>query len=609
MPIRVVVSDLWNDRVLDQEPTYSTRSRAMAEVQFSTLGWFYIGLTAAITVLLLWGMVFLHRHRRLPFLQIRRLPVVFAAVINLHLYAAVCMTGYTIGPVVPCDAQFWVMSIYLPLGMALLQAANSQFLYVASQQRKFARFNNLEDYTTFEKCRPVDTSLPWWKQQIDRVKRMDKMTRVLVYIGIGMTIELILTLIVYFGSEMFHPSYGFFNVKVPGTEQQRATLCFQGWEWWLSIAWQFFWAWIYAPYMLWKTRNIHDTHGWRITTIWCCIAGLPASPLWLAGLYSPAFTPVNMKMIPPQWFSISIFLIEIAVIGFPCLQVIKTHNLKQETLDAIAAWEKRQQGGNVNPEKISTKSSGFTSTLAGSFITGKSGKSNASSTASRDSTLTMAALENVLKNNPQPLLEFAALKDFSGENISFLSHVSDWKRSCALSKDEPGDRYEQFISAVRIYSHFVSLEYSEFPVNISSRTGKALHQTFDKAARELNSRRTSNNASATPFGDAPTDSSTADLHAQGGMELEDTLGKANLQSVTRMAVLASDGQIDAVIPAGFGPEAFDDAEKEIKYLVLTNTWPKFVHAGFESASQAEKKDEKHMLDGVRQYLCGIERIA
>lgn len=25
--------------------------------------------------------------------------------------------------------------------------------------------------------------------------------------------------------------------------------------------------------MLWKTRNVEDTHGWRITTICCCIAG------------------------------------------------------------------------------------------------------------------------------------------------------------------------------------------------------------------------------------------------------------------------------------------------------------------------------------------------
>jgi hypothetical protein len=49
--------------------------------------------------------------------------------------------------------------------------------------------------------------------------------------------------------------------------------CARGWEWWLSIVWQFFWAWIYAPYQLWKARDIHDVHGWRLQTICCCLAG------------------------------------------------------------------------------------------------------------------------------------------------------------------------------------------------------------------------------------------------------------------------------------------------------------------------------------------------
>jgi hypothetical protein len=40
-----------------------------------------------------------------------------------------------------------------------------------------------------------------------------------------------------------------------------------------SIVWQLFWAWIYAPYLLWKVRKIDDLHGWRLQTIICCISG------------------------------------------------------------------------------------------------------------------------------------------------------------------------------------------------------------------------------------------------------------------------------------------------------------------------------------------------
>jgi hypothetical protein len=30
------------------------------------------------------------------------------------------------------------------------------------------------------------------------------------------------------------------------------------------------------------------------------------------------------------------------------------------------------------------------------------------------------------------------------------------------------------------------------------------------------------------------------------------------------------------VPESFGPNVFDDTQESIKYLVLTNTWPKFV---------------------------------
>lgn len=305
-------------------------------------------------------------------------------------------------------------------------------------------------------------------------------------------------------------------------------------------------------------------------------------------------------------FSVSIFFIEVFTIGVPCYQVIKTHNLKQETLDAIEAWERRQHGPSVNPDVASQKGSGLAgSTVAASSITtSKSTRSKLSSSNSRDSTLTMAALENVLKNNPQPLLEFAALKDFSGENISFLSHLADWKRSSSCLKANPHERHSQFVRAVRIYSHFVSLEYSEFPVNISSRVGKELHLMFAKAAQRLNSRRGSA-SQATPFGDMPSDSSTADL--QPGLDLQETLGKANLEAATHLADLSPEGLLEMSITSNFNSDVFSEAEKEVKYLVLTNTWPKFVHSHEISRKLAEE-DEKHMFDGARKYLCGFQRL-
>ncbi len=40
-----------------------------------------------------------------------------------------------------------------------------------------------------------------------------------------------------------------------------------------SSFWQLFWSCIYGPYLLYKVRNISDTHLWRLQTIICIISG------------------------------------------------------------------------------------------------------------------------------------------------------------------------------------------------------------------------------------------------------------------------------------------------------------------------------------------------
>ncbi|KXJ88840.1 hypothetical protein Micbo1qcDRAFT_235669 [Microdochium bolleyi] len=605
----------------------------MATTTYDALGWFYIAFTIVWSVLLTGGMGFLYRHRSLPFLQIRKLGLIFCAVILLHLYAISCTLGITYGTMVPCEAQFWVMSIYLPFGMALLQAANSQFQYIASQQRRYASMGNLEDQAVSDRSTPIDQALPWYKRAILRCRNADKPTRTLVYIGIGMAVQFALTALVFFGSEMFHPGWGFFNVRVPGTEKDRAEMCLTGWEWWLSIVWQFFWTWLYAPYLLWKTRNVHDTHGWRIQTIGCCLCFLPASPMWLISLYVPAMAPVNAKFAPPMWFACPIFIAEILLIFVPCWKVLKTHELQKETQDAISSWEKRHKTGTVEPDNMSASSAGVAgTTLAGSIIARSThSKSSATSKSSRRSDmLTMAGLENALRSNSQPLLEFAALKDFSGENVSFLSHVGDWKRSfghpgtaisprASVSAESVAQRERQFIRAVRIYSHFISLEYSEFPVNISSRAAKELHHIFDEAAHALNRRRSTQSDSATPFEDSAhilprsgsswsSAGSTSTRAPNNVFDLEATLGKANLNSANQMRDDDSErlsGGFSITIPDQFSPTVLDVAESEIKYLVLTNTWPKFVAAAFDSMSRVEaKEDGKSFPTVMRKYFCG-----
>ena len=105
-----------------------------------------------------------------------------------------------------------------------------------------------------------------------------------------------------------------------------------------------------------------------------------------------------------------------------------------------------------------------------------------------------------------------------------------------------------------------------------------------------------------PLRDAPT---VAALRREGAV----ILGKANLHSVTRMAELSTDNYPGVwCIPDNFTPRAFDAAENEIKYLVLTNTWPKFVHAGPENGTPSPSRDGPRRFPYTKKFICGAGNV-
>ncbi|KAF3006829.1 hypothetical protein E8E13_010615 [Curvularia kusanoi] len=503
-----------------------------------------------------------------------------------------------------------MMSILVPFGMAMFQAANTQFLHVASRQKQLAHMSTLSD-----KSKPISEKEAEsmgnsrLKRIISGVERADKVDRSLVFIALGMVAQIAVSLLIFLGSEKFHPGWGLWDYNVKGTEAELYLKCNQGWEWWTSIVWQFVWAWIYAPYMIWKSRGVRDVHGWRLQTICCCVAGLFPSPLWLAGLYSPSMAAVGAYVPPPMWFGFFIFLMEIITLGFPIVGVFKAQSLRRETLEAIADWEKRQALNNFDgPTAEGTLKGGsvYSDTYSKATTLKSAGDITVNTMEStRSSMLTMTALENALRSNAAPLLEFAALKDFSGENVSFLTHVADWRKYWFTVKGSTSEhRRQQFIAATHIYARFISLEFSEFPINISSREMKRLYNVFDTTAvllyrNKRGSLSSETSDTATPF-DAvqPDDASAAQSNqppsptgSTFGLRDLDALGRANLRAVSRLDALYSDERFaDIEIPETFAEIIFDPAESEIKYLVLTNTWPKFVNAG-RAASQMSKDEE------------------
>lgn len=197
----------------------------------------------------------------------------------------------------------------------------------------------------------------------------------------------------------------------------------------------------------------------------------------------------------------------------------------------------------------------------------------------------------------------------------------DWRRYWFAPKSSTAEhRRQQFIAATRIYAHFISLPFSEFPINLSSKEMKRLYAIFENAAKTIYGRprgsvSSSTSDDVTPFdnilpddaSDCPINGkSRADMTAielRGSVNLN-ALGRANLRAVSRMNDVNIDEVLaDIQIPDAFNEMIFDAAESEIKYLVLTNTWPKFVNMGRANSLLSQESDAEKGNVWIRRMLC------
>ncbi|KAK1997129.1 hypothetical protein LX36DRAFT_579040 [Colletotrichum falcatum] len=578
-----------------QAPAFNTEPAAV----------FWLAWAGVWTIALLCGMAFLFRHRKMPFLRIRGLALSFAAVSMLHVYWIAVQIMLSISQFVPDGVEFWTMSLYLPFGIALFHASNSRFLHIAEAQRKYAEMpaclpSSSQAQPSARNCK--DRTIA------GRLRGLDYTSKMVAVISTGMVVQLLLTVVMYLVSRKYHPWFGIPGTEVKGTPMQQRVEMGRGWEWWPSVFWQFVWAWVVAPVILWKSRGIRDTQGWRLQTIACCTASLHATPMWLVALYVPGMAPVNRYFIAPQWIALSITFIEIFTVFLPCWQVLKHKSLQQETLEAIALWEAKNKARNC-------RDSVFTgSTKVGSHdsisITWQSLVHVEKNTRKPESVYTMGSLEYILDKNPEPLRKFSALRDFSGENIAFLSAVAEWKASIPRAPDAQERSSEltreRFNRALRIYTEFVSPHHAEFQINIASQDLKRLETVFGNAARILHGYSTERFMDpVVPFEDVPWVRGSA----SGGSERTMLPRSVSGDRITDRVQYWGD------IPEEFNAGVFDDAEASIKYLVLTNTWPKFVKErrySLGSEDSGETADTEHSastLSRFARYIRGMRTVS
>ncbi|CAH0053790.1 unnamed protein product [Clonostachys solani] len=533
---------------MDTVPNFTIYNLPPSPPKWDNIGIFFICFCVIWTSLVFAGMAFCWFNRHNPVLKIRGLPLSFTAILFLHAYWVLAQLVYPIGGTMPVvlayDIQYFFMSIWFPLGIALFHASNSRFLYVAKLQKQFTNNHRIQ-----VRCNGGGTS---W---LCRFRNMSYTVRIMSFIGLGMVAQVLLAIGMWLACRKYHPTFG-----IPGTEIRGATLVEQmidlgrGWEWWPSVVWQVIWTWMVAPYLIWHAWGIRDTMGWRAQTIGCCISNLHATPMFLIAQYVPAFEPVNMYFPPSQWIHLSVMMFEIFTVFVPVFQVIKLNIQCRKVAASNQKWESSSQitmfGSSQSSDqerKGSTSSRGKSDIMDNLLINEMS-----------DHLYTIGALDYVLRENPTPLQNFSALSDFSGENIAFLTRAATWKNT--FSGGFRGEKeLDAYNAALQLYTDFISPRDAEFPLNLSGPELRRLEDIFEAPTRILCGEPVV--ITATPFDiEQPQPPGSSGGCSSGG------------NSTTPILRAKYTGEI----PPGFDGLVFDSTCSHIKYLVLTNTWPKFV---------------------------------
>ncbi|GAB0138186.1 hypothetical protein EsDP_00006429 [Epichloe bromicola] len=535
-----------------------------APPNFDQVGRFYIAFGSTWTFLVFAGMIFCAFNHKNPLIKIRCIPLSFGAIVMLHSYWILAQITYSVGRTMPVvlayDIQYFFMGIYYPLGMALFHASNLRFLHVAKLQKQFTN----PEPRVRDGCNGSKSSI------LCRIRNLAYTVRIMLFIGIGMIFQvcripaisigreapswlagwladivaqILLTVAMWFACKKYHPTFG-----LPGTEIKGAALPEQlvdlgrGWEWWPSLVWQFVWTWmvICPPFI------VRQLHPWiKECSLPAPFSSLHAIPMFLIASYVPAFEKINAYYTPSQWIHLSIIAFEILTVFVPAYLVIRSWASVRRVNDLNSRWETASIQSSVGSSTLDWKSS--------SNSVSEKNKVDYFDEELGDRLLTMTALDYVLKDNPSPLQEFSAIHDFSGENIAFLTRVAKFKKSWPVLP-EGGQRLDVYNEALFIYTDFISTRDAEFPLNLSSQELKSLEAVFEKAARILMGDSRSN--PATPF----------DIEAPMCGQLRDTSDP----DISSLAEYRGD------VPEKFGINVFDDIQSHVKYLVLTNTWPKFV---------------------------------
>lgn len=187
----------------------------------------------------------------------------------------------------------------------------------------------------------------------------------------------------------------------------------------------------------------------------------------------------------------------------------------------------------------------------------------------------MQALELSIEQNIEPLIVWAATKEFTAENTIFLREVRNWRKKwSSLKTVSTAQRRQMFNEASLIYFTLVNPFTAETPINIEYKIFKVLQNLFASVEYDP----------YMPRSKTPEDMRSPVIRENVICPWEETLSRpASIQSDI---TTSSTSSTSSIIPSDFTEDIFDAAYESIKYLVFTNTWPRYVDAEMSSKASS-----------------------
>ena len=143
---------------------------------------FYIAINVLWTSILLCGVTCLVLLRNLTFIRIRNVALAASAVLSIHVYLVFVLMVYPLNGRYPCSFEYWIMSIYFPIGVALFQAQNVQLLDLSCLQKQLM----VAPVMRPAKHMPARRGLAGWR---DRWRQMSLVSRTYVCTGVGIIVQ------------------------------------------------------------------------------------------------------------------------------------------------------------------------------------------------------------------------------------------------------------------------------------------------------------------------------------------------------------------------------------------------------------------------------------